>query len=127
MKVNITMYEATVLFRAARSGWSPIGETVAEAIANIGGDVLLTPAFEDEVAVVFLDGELIGVGGDSWGRNPWAVKLVYPRSIRHWQECAASVGNDVQVGYCARALEGNRESLLMVASLMAESIVRCEP
>lgn len=53
-----------------------IDEVVADLVNNYEGEILFERRNSEEIAVVRCgDGDLVGIGGDAMGRNPWCIKL----------------------------------------------------
>lgn len=77
----ITMSDARKAYRAGNNagrGYAPDGETVDEAVTAAvadGYELVLAHKTSDDVAVLQSDGETIAIGGDSMGRNAWAVRI----------------------------------------------------
>lgn len=78
MALFLTMIRARDLYRAGNNagyGYALEGATVDEAAALSGGVVVLERRTSDDVAVVDVGGQLVAIGGDAMGRNPWAVDI----------------------------------------------------
>ncbi len=119
---TITMTEARTLFRSgnnAGNGYSPTGDTVEGAAAEIG-QVILSRETSDDVAVVLDGDKLIAIGGDSAGRNAWAVEIVNHRKIAKLRDEAGQAGDDKMVAICDRADAGDRDALIECARVMAD-------
>lgn len=87
-RAALTMQAARALYRAgndAGHGYDPsasASDTVQDVVRwheRRGGRVLLARETSDDVAVVQdRYGDLVAIGGDALGREPWAVRIKAP-------------------------------------------------
>lgn len=82
------MRTAVQAYRAGNNagrGYDVQGATVgdaANAIIVAGGELWLQRQTSDDVALVKRGSELVAIGGDAMGRNPWAVTIVELTTLR---------------------------------------------
>lgn len=126
---TITMSQARTLYTAANNagaGYAPDESEVSEAVEALNGDVILERETSEDVAVILDGRDLVAIGGDAMGRNAWAVTVVDDRKIMRLSNEAACAGDLETVATCERAATGDRDAILTVACILADTAAQAD-